>query len=109
MINKVKLIISDRSKLHDEDDYNIGICRERLIEVLSKVDEDTILILNQLEEKEILLVSEVFEEVAYNLQSNRYIECLKSISQKYPNLNIEDSIEVAEEYMDCSSQVKLQH
>ena len=55
---------------------------------------------NQLNEKEILFVSEVFEEIAYNLQSNRYIECLKSISQKYPNLNLEDSIEVAEEYMD---------
>ncbi|MBU5315498.1 hypothetical protein KQI30_04295 [Clostridium bornimense] len=100
MINKVKLIISDRSKLHDEDDYNIEVCRERLIEILSKDEEDTILILNQLNEKEILLASEVFEEVAYNLQSNRYIDCLKSISQKYPNLDLEDSIEVAEEYMD---------
>lgn len=100
MINKVKLIISDRSKLHDEDDYNIEICRERLIEILSKDEENTILILNQLNEKEILLASEVFEEVAYNLQSNRYIECLKSISLKYPNLNLEESIEVAEEYMD---------
>ncbi|AYE34002.1 hypothetical protein [Clostridium septicum] len=100
MINKVKLIISDRSKLHDEDDYNIEICRERLIEILSKDEESTILILNELNEKEILLASEVFEEVAYNLQSNRYIECLKSISLKYPNLNLEESIEVAEEYMD---------
>lgn len=97
MINKVKLIISDRSKLHDEDDYNIEICRERLIEILSKDEKSTILILN---EKEILLASEVFEEVAYNLQSNRYIECLKSISLKYPNLNLEESIKVAEEYMD---------
>lgn len=100
MINKVKLIISDRSKLHDEDDYNIEICRQRLIEILSKNEKDTILVLNQLNEKEILLASEVFEEIAYNLQSTKYIECLKSISYKYPNLNLEDSIEVAEEYMD---------
>ena len=100
MINKVKLIISDRSKLHDEDDYNIEICRERLIEILSKDEKSTILILNELNEKEILLASEVFEEVAYNLQSNRYIECLKSIFLKYPNLNLEESIKVEEEYMD---------
>lgn len=49
--------------------------------------------------KEILYTSEVFEEIAYNLQSINYINCLKNIEKKYPSLNIKDAIEVATEFI----------
>lgn len=98
MINKVKEILDKRIQINDEDDYRIEKCREELIEVLSRDELLTIDILNQLNEKEILYTSEVFEEIAYNLQSANYINCLKRIEKKYPSLNIRDAVEVATEF-----------
>lgn len=40
-----------------------------------------------------------FEEIAYNLQSVNYINCLKYIEKKYPSLDIKDAIEVATEFI----------
>lgn len=70
-----------------------------MIEVLSKDEHSTIEVLKQLNEVEILYTSEVFEEIAYNLQSRKYIECLKQIQKKFPKLDIMDAIKVAEEYI----------
>ena len=69
--------------INDEDDYRIEKCRDELIDALSQDELLTIDILNQLNEKEIMYTSEVFEEIAYNLQSVNYINCLKYIEKKY--------------------------
>lgn len=100
MLKKVKEIINKRAKLYKEDDYEIEKCRNELIEILSKDELLTIDILNQLNDEEILYTSEVFEEIAYNLQSVNYINCLEKIYIKYPHLNIKDAIEVAKEFTD---------
>ena len=99
MLKTVKEIINKREKINDEDDYGIEKCRNELIEILSQDEFLTIDILNQLNEEEILYTSEVFEEIAYNLQSVNYINCLQKINIKYPHLNLRDSIEVAMEYL----------
>lgn len=99
MLKTVKEILDKRVKINDEDDYGIEKCRDELIEVLSQDELLTINILNQLDENEILYTSEVFEEIAYNLQSVNYINCLKKIFEKYPSLNIKDAIEVAEGFL----------
>ena len=54
---------------------------------------------DDLTEEEIMYVSEVFEEIAYNLQSEEYIECLKQLVEKYPNIPISDSVETAESFL----------
>lgn len=95
----VKEILNQRFKINDENDYMIEKKREELIEVLSKDEHSTIEVLKQLNEVEILYTSEVFEEIAYNLQSRKYIECLKQIQKKFPKLDIMDAIKVAEEYI----------
>ncbi len=99
MLSKVKNVISERIQINDEDDFNIEKCRNKLIVFLSENVKQTINILEQLDENEVLYVSEVFEEIAYNLQSTEYIKCLRDIEKKYPNIDISDSIEVAEEYI----------
>ncbi len=100
MIKTVKEIINKRAKLYKEDDYGIEKCRGELIEILSKDELLTIDILNQLNDEEILYTSEVFEEIAYNLQGVNYIKCLEKIYIKYPHLNIKDAIEVAKQFVD---------
>lgn len=99
MLSEVKIVINERIQINDEDDFNIEKCRNKLIDLLSENVIQTISILEQLDENEVLYVSEVFEEIAYNLQSTEYIKCLRDIEKKYPNIDISDSIEVAEEYI----------
>lgn len=100
MLKTVKEIINKRAELYKEDDYGIEKCRNELIEILSKDELLTIDILNQLDDEEIAYTSEVFEEIAYHLQSVNYIDCLEKIYIKYPHLNIKDAIEVAKEFTD---------
>ena len=99
MLSEVKNVINERIQINDEDDFNIEKCRNKLIDFLSENVKQTINILEQLDENEVLYVSEVFEEIAYNLKSTEYIKCLRDIEKKYPNIDISDSIEVAEEYI----------
>ena len=88
MLKTVKEILDKRAKINDEDYYRIEKCRDELVDVLSQDELIAIDIPNRLNEKEILYTSEVFEEIAYNLQSINYINCLKNIEKKYPSLNI---------------------
>lgn len=98
-ISEVKDILEIRSSLNDEDDYNIEKCRDNLIQILSINVDETIIILNHLTKGEILLVSEIFEEISYNFQSKEYINCLKDIQIKYSDLDLRDCINIAEEFI----------
>ena len=100
MLNTVKNIINKRVKLHEEDYYRIEECRNELIEILSKDELLTIEILNQLDDEEISYVSEVFEEIADNLNSVNYIDCLEKIYIKYPHLLLKYAIEAAKNNTD---------
>ena len=95
MLNTVKNIINKRVKLHEEDYYRIEV-----IEILSKDELLTIDILNQLDDEEISYVSEVFEEIADNLNSVNYIDCLEKIYIKYPHLLLKYAIEAAKNNTD---------
>jgi len=88
-------------KTNDEDDYRIEEIREKLIEILSQDEHMTMEILNQLDENETLYTSEIFEEIAYNLKSIAYIQCLKNIEKKYNKIDISDAIKTVIEYIDC--------
>lgn len=99
MINKVKEILATRMKINDEDYYSVENCREKLIEILSLDECITIEIIKTLNENEILYLSEVFEEIAYNLKSSEYIKCLEEIQRKYFCIDIADAIETAKDYI----------
>ncbi|MCX8129032.1 MAG: hypothetical protein N3I35_02905 [Clostridia bacterium] len=99
LYNKVRKVLCEREKLHIENDFALEKCWEQLIEILSISEEETINCLEACHKYEILWISEVFEEVAYNLQSQKYIDCLKRLDKKYPELNITRSVEVAQSYI----------
>ena len=99
MINKVKEILATRMKINDEDYYRVENCREKLIEILSLDECTTIDILKTLNENEILYLSEVFEEIAFNLKSPAYIKCLEEIQKKYLCIDIADAIETAKDFI----------
>ncbi|MGJ7923233.1 hypothetical protein [Neobacillus sp. LXY-4] len=98
-VEKVREVLRARLALHDENDYEIDRCRNDLIELLSKDVGYTIGFLTTCSKEELLTVSEVFEEIAYNLQSQQYIQCLEGLDKKYPELNLTSSVTVAKSFM----------
>ena len=86
MIDKtIKDILSRRENTHPEDSYRIEKLWEEEIEVLSSNIEDTIdFIKTRCSADEFVWLSEVFEEVAEKTQSLKFINCLYTVAQKYP-------------------------
>ncbi|MCM3134382.1 hypothetical protein M3629_16430 [Paenibacillus polysaccharolyticus] len=99
MHQEVREIIRKRAVLHMNDPV-IEKYREELIHVLSQNEKDTIDFLKKCSKEEALWVSEVFEEIAYHLQSVEYINTLKDINKKYPELKLTNVINTAVSYMD---------
>ena len=72
---KVRIVLGLRALL-DDNDPRIEQKWEELIALLSESENLTLNFLQICTKKGLLLLSEVFEEVAYNLQSKKYIEIL---------------------------------
>jgi len=94
----IRLVLGARALL-DDNDPRIEQKWEELTFLLSENDSKTLNFLQVCTKTELSLLSEVFEEVAYNLQSKKYIELLYILDQRYPDLNLKSSIKVAEQYM----------
>ncbi|KPC72485.1 hypothetical protein ADL26_14080 [Thermoactinomyces vulgaris] len=95
---QVRQIIKIRSTLHPNDP-SVYMYWDKLTELLSMNELQTIKLLETCSEEEIEWISEVFEDVAYKLQSEAYIKCLERLDQKYPNLNLTELIMEAKEMM----------
>ena len=96
---KVRAVLGARALL-DDSDPRIEQKWEELIVLLSEDGNLTLNFLQVCTKTELSFLSEIFEEVAYNLQSKKYIELLYCLDQRYPDLNIKRSIQIAEEYLD---------
>ena len=96
---KVRAVLGARALL-DDNDPRIEQKWEELIVLLSEDGNLTLNFLQVCTKTELSFLSEIFEEVAYNLQSKKYIELLYCLDQRYPDLNLKRSIQIAEEYMD---------
>ncbi|UPW81847.1 hypothetical protein [Lysinibacillus sp. Ag94] len=95
---KVRAVLGARALL-DDNDPRIEQKWQELIALLSENENLTLHFLQVCTKTELSFLSEVFEEVAYNLQSKKYIELLYRLNLRYPDLNLKRSIEIAEEYM----------
>ncbi|WP_432663713.1 hypothetical protein R9X47_24400 [Wukongibacter baidiensis] len=99
MIQKnAREIINERAVLHPNDPV-VYEYWDRLTKILSIDLKETIKFLRSCNEEEILWISEVFEDVAYNLQSQEYINCLEELDEKYPHLNLTSDIKIAKDFM----------
>lgn len=92
-------ILEVRMMKHMEDDIGIQICWDRMVQVLSQNERETIEYLEGCSETELYWVSEVFEDISGNLNSYQFIECLRGLDKKYPKLSLTKDIDVAEDYI----------
>ena len=81
------------------DDMGIQKCWEDITDILSENEEDTIAYLNNCDKDELYWISEVFEDISENLQSQEFIECLRRLDVKFPELDMTKDIDLAEEYI----------
>jgi len=99
LIDCVKEVISERVSIDPEDCFRIEHCWNKLTNLLSEDTQKTIEVLKELDEEQVLYVSEVFEDIAYNLQSQDYINELEKLEKKFPNLNLASFVETAKDFM----------
>lgn len=84
--------------LLDMNDPSIAVIWDELTSLLSVDVEKTINYLNECNNLEIEFLSAVFEDIAYNLKSNRYIMEIENLKNKFPNLNLDSIVDLAKEY-----------
>ena len=92
-------IIAERKKKHPEDDYGIQDCWDKMVDTLSEDVHQTVAYLESCTEEDIYFISEIFEDVSYQLQSREYIDCLRRLDEKFPDLRMAGDIDLAEYYM----------
>jgi len=97
-IDKVLKVLEKRKSLHDNDP-TIAVQWNALTELLAENVDETILLFESCTEEQILLFSEVFEDVAYKFQDVEFIKCLERVLEKYPNIPIGESVKTARQYV----------
>jgi len=96
---EVEKIIKERIEMHPDDPRIMEKWNE-LTQIFVQDEEDTILYLNNCEMENINWISEIFEDISEQLQSDRFIECIDKLSIKFPELDLEQDILYAKEVME---------
>ena len=91
-------IIEERKLKHVEDDYGIQECWAKMINILSVDVQQTVAYLENCTQEEVYYVSEIFEDISERLQSKTFIECLRKLDEKFPELKMTKDIDLAETY-----------
>ena len=73
----------------------VMINKVKIKELIASEDE-TIEFINNCNEHDIYWLSEIFEDISEIFQSQKFIEALKNVQAKYPNLDLETDIMFAE-------------
>lgn len=95
----MRKIIEERKKIHIEDDYGIQECWLKMIDALSENEQQTVIYLENCTKEELYYVSEIFEDISERLQSKIFIECLRKLDKKFPEMKMTKDIDLAETYI----------
>lgn len=102
MLDREKIIdILCERALIDIEDPIINDIWDELTELLSVDICDTIDFLSNCTKEEIYFISEIFEDIYMNSQSEKFIDSLYVLDKKFPELEIKKDIETIEkQYID---------
>ena len=99
MEEKIREVIEKRRKLDINDGIGIQKCWEDITDILSDNEANTIVYLDNCSKDDLYWISEVFEDISIKLQSNEFIECLRRLDIKFPELDMTKDIDLAEDYI----------
>ncbi len=91
--------LKKRRSINQDDDFGLERSWEELTNILSKNEDETIKYLMNCSKDDVLLISSVFDYVSENLQSKKFISCLRELDKKYPDLKLTSFIDDAEDYI----------
>lgn len=95
----MKVVLEERKNKHIEDDAGIQKCWDKMVDICSENENETIIYLLQCSKEELDNISEIFEDISVKLQSKAYIKCLRKLDKKFPELEMKKDIDIAEEYL----------
>ncbi|GIP58306.1 hypothetical protein MKX50_01615 [Paenibacillus sp. FSL W8-0186] len=98
-VSHVKDLLKERSEL-ELNNPKLYDYWTAFTELLSRDIDQTIEFLDSCTEEEIYWLSEVFEDISYKVNSRAFIDCLKRLENKYPNIDLADDIKSAEDCID---------
>lgn len=84
----------------DENDPVINRIWDEMTVLLSQSSNETINFLKDCTEEQLFYISEIIEDISYNLKSQEFINTLYELNAKFPNLQMESDIEIAKEFME---------
>ncbi|CAK19923.1 conserved hypothetical protein [Listeria welshimeri serovar 6b str. SLCC5334] len=91
--------LKKRRSINQDDDFGLERSWEELTNILSKNEDETIKYLMNCSKDDVLFISSVFDYVSENLQSKKFISCLRELDKKYPDLKLTSFIDDAEDYI----------
>ncbi|MBC1703358.1 hypothetical protein HB968_01545 [Listeria welshimeri] len=97
--DEIKENLKKRRSINQDDDFGLERSWEELTNILSKNEDETIKYLMNCSKDDVLLISSVFNYVSENLQSKKFISCLRELDKKYPDLKLTSFINDAEDYI----------
>ncbi|MDA9471325.1 hypothetical protein C240_1478 [Enterococcus sp. 5H] len=71
-----------------------------MTESLSQNESETTCYLADVNENDLYYISEIFEDISEKLQSEQFINCLKELDKKFPELDMTKDIDIAESYIE---------
>ncbi|MBC1944525.1 hypothetical protein HCA15_10900 [Listeria booriae] len=96
----MEIILEKRKSLNINDDFGIEKCWNEMTELLSQNEMETINYLEESTEKDLFYISEIFEDVSERFQSEQFINCLRKLDKKFPELDMTQDIDIAESYIE---------
>lgn len=96
----MELILEQRKGLNINDDFGIEKSWNEMTELLSQNEMETINYLEESTEKDLYYISEIFEDVSERFQSEQFINCLRKLDKKFPELDMTQDIDIAESYIE---------
>lgn len=95
----MELILEKRKSLNINDDFGIEKSWNEMTELLSQNEMETINYLEESTEKDLYYISEIFEDVSERFQSEQFINCLRKLDKKFPELDMTQDIDIAQSYI----------
>jgi len=80
------------------DDCGMEKYWNKMTELLSLNEDTTIKYLEDCDADNLYWISEVFEDISANLKSQKFIDCLRKLDKKFPELEMAHDIDIAESY-----------
>lgn len=96
----MELILEKRKSLNINDDFGIEKSWNEMTELLSQNEMETINYLEESTERDLYYISEIFEDVSERFQSEQFINCLRKLDKKFPELDMTQDIDIAESYIE---------